>query len=250
MESVGLSSMNKRSACDSYTSERITGWQTWRNLVFLHWTVSPELLRKRVPQQLELDLWRGEAFVGIVAFVMDRVQPQWWPRRLAFRFLETNVRTYVRFGQQRGIYFFSLDANHLLAVFAARAGWGLPYYWSCMRRRHNSGTYDYCLQRYASHAILQVRYRPGEPRALTDRQSLEDFLIERYILFVERAGKIYSLQVHHTPYSLQDVEILSFRQTLLDIAGLKTTNPVEPLLAHYSPGVDVGIGRLTCEHNP
>src|SRR5438067_3264184 len=41
------------------------GTQNWRQLLFLHWTVPAEVLRPLVPPSLELDLWEGEAWVGV-----------------------------------------------------------------------------------------------------------------------------------------------------------------------------------------
>ena len=45
-------------------------------------------------------------------------------------FPELNVRTYVTYQGKPGVYFFSLDASNLLAVWAARAVYHLPYFHS------------------------------------------------------------------------------------------------------------------------
>ena len=42
--------------------------QDWIDLGFLHWKVDPKELRKIVPEPLEIDLFQGEAFVGVVPF--------------------------------------------------------------------------------------------------------------------------------------------------------------------------------------
>src|SRR5690606_355012 len=41
---------------------------------------------------------------------------------------ELNVRTYVSHGDRAGIWFFSLDAAHILAVWGARLVYHLPYF--------------------------------------------------------------------------------------------------------------------------
>src|SRR5690242_10980468 len=40
--------------------------QNWRELLFVHWAVRPEELRHLVPSQLDLDLFEGTAYVGLV----------------------------------------------------------------------------------------------------------------------------------------------------------------------------------------
>jgi uncharacterized protein YqjF (DUF2071 family) len=61
-------------------------------------------------------------------------RPALAPAALSLDFLETNVRTYVHVdGREPGVSFFSLDAASLLAVGAARAAFGLPYFHARMR---------------------------------------------------------------------------------------------------------------------
>src|SRR5688572_14478242 len=104
------------------------GTQNWRELLFVHWTFEPEIMRKLVPDVLELDLWEGRAYVGLVPFAMEDVRPAFSPRVLGMDFLETNLRTYVVHNGEPGVWFFSLEAASRLAVKAARMMWGLPYF--------------------------------------------------------------------------------------------------------------------------
>src|SRR5207237_398182 len=53
--------------------------QSWRDLLFLHWPIPPEQLRPLVPPQLELDLYEGTAYVGLIPFTMRGVRPVWAP---------------------------------------------------------------------------------------------------------------------------------------------------------------------------
>src|SRR5688572_18438599 len=73
----------------------IVGYQRWRDLLFLHWPIPVEVLRPLVPEPLSIDTYEGVAYVGLVPFWMIGVRPTWAPERSAFRFLETNVRTYT-----------------------------------------------------------------------------------------------------------------------------------------------------------
>ena len=223
---------------------RPSGHQQWRDLLFLHWPVSPALLRKLVPRELEIDCFDGQAFVGVVPFEMFGVRSAWWPRWAAFAFPETNVRTYVHVaGRDPGVFFFSLDAASWLAVRAARLGWGLPYHHARMQVVRRDGEIAYRLERRApDRAELLLRYGVEEPIGPAQPGSLDHFLIERYLLHVPRGPRIYTGQVHHRPYPLARARLLELRQSLLRAAGFGEPSG-EPLV-HYASGVDVEIFGL------
>jgi uncharacterized protein YqjF (DUF2071 family) len=50
--------------------------QTWHDLLFAHWPMDPAHLRPLVPAGFELDLFEGEAWLGIVPFRMTNVAPR------------------------------------------------------------------------------------------------------------------------------------------------------------------------------
>jgi len=102
---------------------------TWHDLLFLHWPVPSASLRGLLPASLELDLHAAQAWVGVVPFFMSGIRLRGLPPLPgASAFAEVNLRTYVRFRGQPGVYFFSLDAASLLAVRTARAWYHLPYF--------------------------------------------------------------------------------------------------------------------------
>jgi len=132
----------------SDSSLRPVGYQRWRNLLFIHWPVPAAALRRLVPRQLDLDLYDGQAYLSLVPFLVAESRPRGIPRALATRFLETNLRTYVRAADgEAGIYFFSLDASSLLAVSAARLLYGLPYFPAVMSVRTEGPRTEYSSRR-------------------------------------------------------------------------------------------------------
>ncbi|UZM98638.1 DUF2071 domain-containing protein [Lysinibacillus sp. MHQ-1] len=42
--------------------------QTWQDVLFLHWPVSPLELEKHLPPEVELDLFAHDAWVSAVLF--------------------------------------------------------------------------------------------------------------------------------------------------------------------------------------
>lgn len=218
-----------------------SGYQTWKNLLFVHFTFPAEQVRALVPPQLELDLWDGQAYVGLVPFEMEDIRFAWFPKALAIDFLETNLRTYVHYKGEPGVYFFSLEAASLLAVKGARWGWGLPYHHARMSVRHEAGETSYTSERRSDpSARLSARYRAGEPLGPSELGSLEFFLLERYYLFSVERGRVAKGHVSHVPYPAQRVEVSELDEGLIAAAGLPQTKGLPPV-AHFSKGVQVEV---------
>lgn len=220
------------------------GTQRWRELLFIHWAVDAAKLRGLVPAALELDLYDGIAYVGVVPFAMEGVRPRWLPNALAFTFLETNVRLYVHYQGKPGVYFLSLEAASWLAVRAARIGWGLPYHHATMSLAADADdvrTYTSARRRDAE-INLHMRYQVGEQIGASVPGSIEHFLVERYLLFTEHRGRLRCGQVHHTPYPVQRAELLTCEESLVAASGLSRAN--KPTHVHYAAGVDVEVFAL------
>ncbi|TWT84664.1 hypothetical protein CA13_61440 [Planctomycetes bacterium CA13] len=223
-------------------SGRADGTQRWESLLFCHWELPSDALRSVLPGQLEMDTFEGRAFVGVVPFKMRRIKPRWLPQAFAFNFYETNVRTYVVHRGRPGVYFFSLDASSRLAVWAARAGWALPYFYSKMNDLRDGDHATYWSERASSgsSATHSVSYSVGEEFGESQPGTLEHFLLERYLLFVERRETIHVGHVHHRPYFVKRATVLKIQDGLIAASGLPATGK-HPDLAHYCDGVDVEV---------
>ena len=218
-----------------------SGTQTWKELLFVHWSLPAEVVRPLVPATLELDLWEGRAWVGIVPFLMRDIRPAWLPRAFAMDFLETNVRTYVHHEGQPGVYFFSLEASSWLAVKAARLGWQLPYFHAEMSRHQQGETIAYrSLRRGTGEGLFEARYTPQESLGPSAPGTFAHFLLERYLLYVDKGGILYRGQVHHRPYPAHAVQVHALEEELLKAAGLPSPQG-PPEVAHFSPGVEVEV---------
>jgi uncharacterized protein len=214
--------------------------QTWIDLLFAHWPMDPALIRPKVPAAFEIDLFEGQAWIGVVPFYMRNVTFRFVPPvPLLSSFPELNVRTYVRVGDKPGVYFFSLDAGNPLAVFAANFGLNLPYYSAIMRVAARSNAIDYASHRKsAQDASLVATYEPLGSSAEPAPGSLEYFLTERYCLYaLNHQGRPYRLDIHHPPWMLQRAAARFDRNTMADAAGI-TLPAIAPLL-HYSKRQDM-----------
>ena len=218
------------------------GFQRWHSLLFLHWPIPLDVLRPLVPAELDIDLYDGVAYVGLIPFVVEQGRPVQAPARLTLGFAETNLRTYVHVGgHDPGVFFFSLDAASILAVVGARLGFGLPYFHARMRIHRHGSVVDYALRRLAGPpGRLAVRYEVGEPLGPAAPGTLDHFLIERYQLYTCRGGRLAVTRVHHRPYPLYRARVLRFAESLFAANGLPPT-PGPPPLVHYASLVDVDV---------
>jgi uncharacterized protein YqjF (DUF2071 family) len=207
--------------------------QTWDDLLFAHWRIAAEELRRAVPEELPIDVYDGSAWIGVVPFTIHGLRLRLTPPlpRLSY-FPELNVRTYVTIGGRPGVYFFSLDAASAPAVFAARRGYGLPYFHSRMWLGRRQDAIEYASERRVTSgapAGFRASYRPRGPAAEPAPGSLEHFLTERYCLYVvDRRGRVLRTYIHHPPWRLRAAEARLERNTMADPVGLALDG--EPLL--------------------
>ena len=220
-------------------SRKVTGYQTWRELLFVHWSLDPGLIRPLIPSELELDVYEGRAWVGVVPFLMRDIRPSGVPAWAALDFLETNVRTYVHHRGVPGVYFFSLEASSLVAVKAARWMWSLPYHHAKMESQRQGDIIHYRSSRLGQNlGDLDVKFEIGATLGPSAPDTFEHFLLERYHLFVKRRERLYQGQVHHVPYPAHQAKLHHLSQSLLPAAGIPIEEqPAE--VVHYAPEVTV-----------
>jgi uncharacterized protein YqjF (DUF2071 family) len=196
-------SLEQRLATRERPAGRPVMKQRWSRLLFLHWRVEPDLLRPMLPEGLHLDLREGEAWLGVVPFLMERVRPVLLPAVPGLSwFLELNVRIYVHDDAGvPGVWFLSLDCNQPVAVELARRLFLLPYQHARMRCGGDLAETRYrCLRRGEEEEAVYEYGPAGETREAAPG-TLEFFLLERYVLFSKgRNGRIYEGRVHHAPY--------------------------------------------------
>ncbi len=214
----------------------------WVDLLFAHWPVEADALRPLIPDGLEVDLFDGRAYLGIVPFRMEDVGPRFLPAPpVAGAFPEINVRTYVRQEGRPGVWFLSLDAASRVAVEGARASFHLPYFEASMSVGRVREVVDYRsirIDRRGPPARFEARYRPIGPVELAAPGSLEAFLTDRQRLFaVDDAGRLTRTEIRHRPWPLQPAAARIERETMAASHGLVL--PDEPPHLRYAARLDV-----------
>ncbi len=220
--------------------------QTWRSLLFMHWTVPAQLLKPMLPTDLQLDTFQRDAWIGLVPFTMTGIRNPWLPAVPGLNAMhELNVRTYVRHGETAGVWFLSLDAAHALMVQVARTFYHLPYYRASMDLSKTGSRIAYSSRRThrgAAAARFEAEWDIENSLPLSTPGSLEYFLTERYCLLTAHKGKLYQGRIHHGPWPLHRARLHHFRSSMLESHGIATPSH-EPLL-HYADELKVRIWPL------
>ena len=218
-------------------------FQRWRMLSFLHWRYEPDSIEPLLPSTVTLDTFDGAAWVGLTPFLLTDLRPPFLPALpWISRFPETNVRTYVKGPDgERGIWFFTLEADRLAAVIGARASYQLPYRWADMEVKSSAGLVNYRSTRNwpfgSAHTGIAVQ--PGEPM---NAGNFDNFLTARYRLYTLVVKRLAFAQIEHAPWPLHTAHLVSLNQDLVRQSGLP--DPQGTPILHYSPDLFVRIGRL------
>lgn len=222
----------------------------WTNVLFIHYAIDPKVLQPHVP--FALDLFKGRAYISLVAFTQRNLRPRVGGRlaALASRPLAEhdflNVRTYVRHGRERGIFFLAEWIPNRLACLLGPRMYGLPY--RLARTDYQRGGAPGRRERFvgsvttpAGRVAWDARFRPaaeGRPA----RPGLERFLLERYTAYTRRRSTPLRFRVWHEPWVRTRARVRMHDTTLL-AAAFPWMAGAHPLAAHFSPGVfNVWIG--------
>jgi uncharacterized protein len=218
--------------------------QSWDDLLFAHFAMDPSTLRQLVPDALTLDL---AAWLTISPFCTSHLRPSGIPPLPGFSFFpQMNLRTYVTMKGKPGIFYFSVDAANLSAVWFARIFFRMPYWHSAIQisgatiqaRDPKEHTIHFRSSRLHGPTAangsgkFEVIYTPeGEPERAS-RGSLDEFLTERYCVYSWNRRKFFRTEVHHQPWPLQRASVEIRTNSIAEPLGLAL--PTKADVCHFS----------------
>lgn len=220
----------------------------WDDVTFVHFAIEPALLQQNVP--FELDLRDGTAYVSLVAFTQRHLRPRVGGRLAAIlsaplaghEFL--NVRTYVRHGGEQGIYFLCEWIPNRLATWLGPPLYGLPYRLGRLAYEYDraSGRCRHRISEGRANLAFDAAFDASTPPAPAAADSLEAFLLERYVAFTCCRRRECCFRVSHVPWLLRRAEIRMHDSMLLTEVGVDWAHATL-IGGHYSTGVKgVGLG--------
>jgi len=215
---------------------------TWRDLLFAHWPVAEATVAAAIPDDLEVATYDGDAWLGVVPFVMSDIGPRGLPTGLSFP--ELNLRTYVDGPRGRGVYFFNLDAGDPVGVRVARRFFALPYFRADMDVRREGETVRFTSHRRHSDAPparFDASYRPEGEAEAPEPGSLAAFLTENY-RFYTTGRRLYCGEIGHEPWPLRPASAEFRANTLFEANGFDRPDG-EPLV-HFAREIDVTADRV------
>jgi uncharacterized protein YqjF (DUF2071 family) len=215
--------------------------QTWEQLLFAHWRVAEDALRKVVHPEIPIDTFDGSAWIGITPFTVTGLHARGTPPPpLAGSFHEINVRTYATIDGKPGIYFLSLDAASKAAVHAARTGYRVPYFHADIDTEQISdGRIRYRSERKDDPpAAFEAEYGPtSEPPATAEPGTFDYWCTERYCLYtLDEDQRIQRADIHHPPWPLQEATAEIVRNTMTQPYDIELEG--DPIL-HFAHRQDV-----------
>ncbi|MBM7579435.1 YqjF family protein [Jeotgalibacillus terrae] len=217
--------------------------QTWNDLLFAHYPVNEKHLRLLLPDCLRLDTYEGQAWVSVVPFEMSDIYFRGLSAvKYRKRFSELNVRTYVTFNGEPGIYFFSLDANSPLAVQLANLSYALPYLHADMSVQKHGDTIQFKSNRTDKRTLagsFYGRYAPDGDPFQTTPGTLTWWLTERYALYTVKNNKILKGSIFHEPWKLQPAKASFTLNNVAESAGVEL--PQTPQLLHFARKLNVRV---------
>lgn len=213
--------------------------QEWRNLTFMHWEVKPERIAPYIPEGLELDLFEGKAYVGVIPFQMRNVRPRFLPSIPGIStFPEFNIRTYVKKNGKAGVLFLTLEAQSRITCWHAPKAYGLPYRYSKCRLNFADGKFLWKSKSKRDGLSLIGECKLTGSQRGAKKDTLEHFLFERYSLYTEHNGKLHMAYTLHEPWTFQDGEVTITDNSLTESYDLGI-DVMNPQYVHASFGVYV-----------
>lgn len=206
-------------------------YQEWNNVIFLHYRVDLNELKKFVPKELDIDLFNGKPWVSVVAFTMEKIRSKNLPPFSPISdFDEINIRTYVKSNNKTGVYFLSIEGGKKLSCKIAKAISELPYRFSEIKRTNQK----YQSQNSVFNDKLDIEFSIG--KELNHKTELDKWLTERYALFQDTDESINEFEIHHLEWPINETDLQEFD---INYARFKKLINDKPSKTHYSKGVKV-----------
>ena len=207
-------------------------YQEWNSVLFLHWVVPFELLRKSIPSNLNIDTFDGKCYVSLVAFTMEKIRPK-FITSIAFisDFDEINIRTYTENDNKKGVYFLNIEAGKSISAFIAKVISGLPYEKANIKRTKKLYNSNNLKKGFQLSAEFEVK------EEISNKTELDKWLTERYCLYLDHGNELYRYDIHHKEWEIKKVDIKSLNVNYQ--IGEIALNERELNLTHYSEGIKV-----------
>jgi uncharacterized protein YqjF (DUF2071 family) len=212
-------------------SHKWSYYQEWNRAIFLHWEVELEQLKPFVPDEIEIDLFKGKPWISLVAFTMEKIRPRFLPPFSPIsNFDEINIRTYVKSKNKTGVYFLSIEGGKKISCKIARSLSQLPYRYSKIKRSENS--FQSINPKFNDQLSIQFNI----VNQTIEKQEIDHWLTERYALYQDSNQHINEFEIHHLEWPINKLDIVDLNVNYPRFRNLIGSSPNK---VQYSEGVKV-----------
>lgn len=217
---------------------------TWRDGLFCHWPVDPDALRPHVPDELTLETRDGDAWLSVLPFVLTNVGFRGAPPVTRTAVAELNVRTYVRYRGDPGLFFFSIDVGSPLIAAVVGRTTRLPVYHAHMRVSSDDEEVAFRSTRSQTATGVRPQFEADEPIARFDAtyrpdgdvfrpepDTLAYWLVERRRFYAAESRGVLTGEIAHDPWPLQPADVTINENTMFEVNDLPT--PTDEPVVHY-----------------
>lgn len=216
---------------------RISG----EDVLFAHWPVDPADLEAAVPEPLTVETFEGDAWLTILCHEVTEATLDAAPVSPLAAFGEVDLRTYVRFNGDSGVYFFSCNTGQALNSLLGERAFGLPHRRATVDfDRHDDRIILRASQAGTAGGRYDVTYQPTATTQPADPDSIAEFLVERHTYFTPTGGDATTPEsmligsIERDPWQLADVDASIRTNTMFETESL--TPPTAEPTFQYSPG--------------
>ena len=223
----------------------------WRKLILVNYAIDPEILKKYLPNQTELDLWEGKCYVSLVGFMFLNTKVKGCKLPGHVNFEEVNLRYYVKHQKddevRRGVGFIKEIVPKPIITTVARTIYKEPYQTLPMKHNwieDNVLSVDYSWKLNNKWNSVGVKAE-NDPLSFNEN-SEADFITEHYWGYTKISdSKTNEYEVKHPPwkvYNVVDSSIdVDFGATYgSDFEFLNEQKPISIMLAE---GSEISVGN-------
>lgn len=187
----------------------------WKNLILLTYAVDPTVLEPYLPKGLELDLYKGKAFVSFVAFEFLNTKVKGIPIPFHINFPEVNLRFYVRHKhketgeERRGVVFIKELVPKFMIALVANKIYNEPYQAVPMKGKSTLENSDWIMKyemRIANEKFSWKFIAKNEPYFPSENSTEQFFKEHEWGFGTNHKGQLMHYKVEHPVWKIYPLE--------------------------------------------
>jgi uncharacterized protein len=218
----------------------------WSHIVLLTFEAPEDLIRRSIPSGVELDRWKGQTHVSVVALQMRDVRVAGWRIPGFTAHPQVNFRTYVRLGREPGVWFIRQFVPSRLIAAVGRLRYGEPFWPTPIRCR----VLDLPAEVRAEYAVgppalgWHVNMAGSRASLVPPPDSSEHYFIERAFACRARPdGGLGVFRVAHPAWAVRDVHAVDYRLDFGSLYGAEWEflTRAQPVGVAFAEGSEVAV---------